>query len=197
MKRLLLFPITGLAAGLAAVALLLVSNLYTWHRLTSEAPVAELRFARLGPAEYEAIVAWGDFCTQQRYRLYGEQWRLDAQFIKWRSWASLLGFDARYRLERLGGRYRLPADEMAGQHLVHELDSPGSIRLTELVSRYAGPLSPLDTQFGSSVYMDMDERYLYRVYRGQSGLLVRTVPAGADEVPGDTLTIRINSACGT
>ncbi len=195
MKRLLLLPITGLTLGIAMIALLLVSNIYTWHRLTSEAPIAELRFTRLGPAEYEAIVAWGDFCIQERYHLYGEQWRLDAQFIKWRPWASLLGFDARYRLERLGGRYRSPADEMSGRRLVHELDSDGHADLARLVARYAGPLSPLDTRYGSSVYMDMDERYLYRVYRSQSGLLVRTLPAVADDLTTDALTIHIDSAC--
>jgi len=196
MKRILLYPFAGLVLGGIALALLLTTNLYTYHRLTAEAPIAELRFRQVGPQQYEASIAYGDFCQEHQFMLYGDQWRLDAQFLKWRPWANLLGFDSMYRIERLGGRYGALAEENSGQHLAHALHAPERIDLPAILSRYSGFFSPVDTLFGSSVYDTMDEGRLYRVYRGQSGLLVRkTAPAGVDSAGGG-ITIEINKSCG-
>lgn len=195
MKRILLFPFAGLLLGAFALALLLASNLYTYHRLTAEAPIAELRFRQIGPQQYEATIAYGDFCHEQNFLLHGDQWRLDARFLKWRPWANLLGFDAMYRIERLGGRYGSVVEDNAGQHLAHELHDAERIDLPAILDRYSGPFSPVDTLYGSSVYDAMGEDRLYRVYRGQSGLLVRQVPLADMAIPGHGITIEINKAC--
>jgi hypothetical protein len=195
MKRILLLPISGLLLGSLALALLLASNLYTYHRLTAEAPIAELRFRQVGPQQYEAWIAWGDFCHEQQFLLYGDQWRLDAQFLKWRPWANLLGFDAMYRIERLGGRYGSLTEENSGQHLAHELHDAERIDLPAILARYSGSFSPVDTLYGSSVYDSMDEGRLYRVYRGQSGLLVRRMPLADAATGGNGITIEISKAC--
>jgi hypothetical protein len=192
MRRILLFPFTGLVLGIAALALLLASNLYTYHRLTAEAPIAELRFRQVGPQAYEATIAWGDFCEEQRFLLHGDQWRLDAQFLKWRPWANLLGFDAMYRIERLGGRYAALEEENSAPHLAHTLHDDQRIDLPAILARYSGAFSPVDTLYGSSVYDAMGEGRLYRVYRGQSGLLVRSEPLAAGAAG---ITIDINKAC--
>ena len=100
-----------------------------------------------------------------------------------------------YRIERLGGRYRDVADENAGQHHVHDLHNADLPDLTVLLNRYGGRWSPVDTLYGSSVYDGMDERHVYRVYRGQSGLLVRKQPL-LDSAASGGFTIPINTACG-
>ena len=195
MKRLIKFPLYGLLLFAGLFVLLLGSNLHTWHRLTSESPIAELAFRQTGPREYEATIAYGDFCTAETYRLVGEQWRLDAQFLKWHPWANLLGFDAMYRIERLGGRYRAVGDENTEPHQAHALHSSELPDLTEILGRYRGRLSPVDTLYGSSVYESMDERYIYRVYRGQSGLLVRKQLKDGNAATGGGITISIDTAC--
>ncbi|MDH3979446.1 MAG: hypothetical protein OEU91_02925 [Gammaproteobacteria bacterium] len=194
MKRLILFPLGGMTLLLVALALLLASNLYTYYRLTSEAPIAELSFRQLAPQQYLATIAYGDFCDDEQYTLHGDQWRLDAQFLKWRPWANLLGLDALYRIERLGGRYLALGQENAGPHRAHSLSPAQRVDLPAVLARYDGALSPVDTLYGSSVYDSMDENVLYRVYRGQSGLLVRRVPEPAIQAAGG-LTIDINRAC--
>jgi len=193
MKRILLFPFTGLLLGLSALALLLASNLYTYNRLSAEVPIAELWFRQAGPQQYEAAIAYGDFCHEQRFMLYGDQWRLDAQFLKWQPWANLLGFDAMYRIERLSGRYDSVAKENANVHLAHELHADERIDLPAILARYRGSLSPVDTLYGSSVYAAMTEGQLYRVYRGQSGLVVRKAPVA--DTSGRGITIDISKAC--
>ncbi|MEZ5542197.1 MAG: hypothetical protein R3F42_09140 [Pseudomonadota bacterium] len=195
MKRILLLPFTGLLLGVLALALLLASNLYTYHRLTAEAPIAELSFRQIGPQQFEASIAWGDFCDAQQFLLYGDQWRLDAQFLKWRPWANLLGFDAMYRIERLGGRYAAVDAENTGQHQAYALHAAERVDLPAVLARYSGAFSPVDTLYGSSVYAAMSEGRRYRVYRGQSGLLVRDVPDAAADRKVNGITIDITTGC--
>lgn len=193
-KRALLFPLVSLLFVAGAVLLLVGSNLYTFHRLTDESPIAELRFRETGSQEYEATIAYGDFCHPEKHLLYGDQWRMDAQFLKWRSWANLLGFDSMYRVERLAGRYLDVQDENTRRHLSYELYPEGQLDLIMILDSYNGRLSPVDTLYGSSVYDAMQEDTLYRVYRTQSGLLVRkSEPVDIDSTG---LTIEINKACG-
>ena len=195
MKRIILLPFTATLLVVAGAGLLLLSNLYTFHRLTDESPIAELRFARSGPGEYQTIIAYGDFCTPERYRLHGDQWRLDAMFLKWRAWANLLGLDSMYRIERLGGRYHEVSDENAAMPQTYALHGDSVIDLAGILADYEGRFSPVDTLYGSSVYAEMDPAFIYQVYRGQSGLLVRKVPVADSETGGGTLTIEINKSC--
>ena len=194
-SKLFLFPLMlpVLFAGL--LVLLLVSSLYTYHRLSEEVPVAELSFSRNGSQEYVATVAWGDFCNPQKYILRGDQWRLDARFLKWRPWANLLGLDAMYRIERLGGRYKDISEENAASQLAYNLQSVEALDLGAILASYKTAISPVDSLYGSSVYDDMNENILYRVYRGQSGLLVRKTPLFDAHAAGAGLTIEIKRAC--
>jgi hypothetical protein len=191
MKRVFLFPLTGFGFAVLALALLLASNLYTYYRLTDEAPIAELRFRPLGPQQFEARIAFGDFCHEQVYMLEGDQFRLDARFLKWRPWANLLGFDALYRIERLGGRYAAVEQENHATHRAYTLNPAQRVDLPAILARYRGELSPVDTLYGSSVYDDMTPGLLFRIYRGQAGLLVRKEPQQLTS----GLTIDIRHGC--
>ena len=57
MKRMILFPVYGLVLLMGLFAVMLGSNLHTWHRLTDESPVAELTFMQTGPREFTATLA--------------------------------------------------------------------------------------------------------------------------------------------
>lgn len=191
MKRTILLPLTSAFLAIGLVTLLVVSNIYTFYRLSDEAPIAELTFVATGPGQYQATISYGDFCAAEQYILYGNQWRLDARFLKWQSWANLFGLDAMYRIERLGGRYREVGDENSGQQHAYKLYTEPRIDLAAILQDYDGFFSPVDTLYGSSVYEDMDVDFRYRVYRSQSGLLVRKERRSA----GNIITIEINSDC--
>jgi hypothetical protein len=195
MKRVILFPFIGMLLLAGLFALMLAANLYTYYRLSDESPIAELEFVMTGEGRYEAIISYGDFCNPARYPLYGDQWRLDALFLKWRSWANLLGFDSLYRIERLGGRYRDVDRENSEAHEAHTLHPQGGVDLVAALASYGGRFSPVDTLYGSSVYEDMNPHYLYRVYRSQSGLLVRKAARSGARSAGDVTTIEINRSC--
>jgi hypothetical protein len=195
MKRLFLFPFLLVIPSAIAVLLLLASNFYTFHRLTAEEPIAELRFTRIGQQAYEAVMRHGDFCTPETYRLYGDQWRLDAEFLKWRAWANLLGFDSMYRIERLGGRYLDIQVENTSHRVSYELRPALPVDLTAVIAKYHGYFTPVDTLYGSSVYASMDDAAVYRVFRGQSGLFARKTGMLENGDVTTGLTIKINAAC--
>lgn len=195
-KRFITFPFVSLLLVAGAILLLVGSNLYTFHRLTDESPIAELRFRKTGMQEFEATIAYGDFCYPEKYLLYGDQWRMDAQFLKWRPWANLIGLDSMYRIERLGGRYLDVRDENSRRHLSHKLNPEGLVDLPAMMNLYDGRLSPVDTLYGSAVYDVMQENTLFQVYRTQSGLLVRKSGPLHVDSPGSGITIEISKDCG-
>ena len=100
-----------------------------------------------------------------------------------------------YRIERLGGRYLAIMDEHSAPREVYDLHNPDVPDLTEILGRYGGRFSPVDTLYGSSVYARMDEQHVFRVYRGQSGLVLRKVPRVAATGAQSGITIPINTAC--
>jgi hypothetical protein len=188
------FPATvlvlvGLLFGLAGW------NLHTFNRLTDEALIARLRFVETGPGRYRVELRSGDFCQQQEFELSADEWRLDARFLKWKPLANLFGLDAMYRVERLTGRYRNIADEHALPHQAYAITSEPEIDLLDYLDKDWKYWSPVDTFFGSSVYESIDPAYEYRVYRSQSGLLVRKEPLAAARYQDDALVIQIRKDC--
>lgn len=186
---LLLLPI------LTLTALLFTSWLHTYHRLTDEKLIAELAFDAIGARHYRASLTTGDLCVTHTYVVRGDQWRLDAEFVKWKYWATLLGFDAMYRLDRLEGRYRDSVEQSTQPVSAHDLVQSTSIDLVAVAEALGRFNFLLDASYGSSVYREMDPGLLYRVYRTQSGLIVRAEPR---IVPGgkETLVIDIDRDCG-
>ncbi len=166
----------SLAALLAILGLplaLIGWNLHTFTRLTDEAPIATLRFERLAPRQYAVELRSGDFCQAQHYRLQGDQWRLDARFLKWKPIANLFGLDARYRLERLSGRYSNIDEARQQPTVAYQIGDKPALDLTDYLDDKWLSWSPVDTLFGSSVYQNIDPDFEYVVYRSQAGLLVR------------------------
>lgn len=196
MRRLLRIAIVPVLLGGIAVALLFSSWLYTYHRLSHEELVAELGFERIGDALYRASVATGDLCRTGVYQLDGDQWRIDAQFVKWKPWANLLGLDAMYRLDRIEGRYRDLARQNAQRPLAYSLPRDTALDMVELAGAMGRLNFLLDASYGSSTYQDIDTAMVYRVYKTQSGLITRTSPRPPPPSQGQPLSITIDRGCG-
>ena len=87
-----------LFAALSVV--LLTATVYTYDRLSAETLIAELRFDATGERQYVATLKTGDGCDERMFPVLGDQWRVDAEFLKWKYWALLFGLDSQYRLDR-------------------------------------------------------------------------------------------------
>ncbi len=194
LKRLKSLPILMLVLFGLPVALV-GWNLHTFHRLTDEAPIAKLRFVELEPQRFSVELRSGDFCSAQHYELDGDEWRLDARFLKWKPLANLFGLDAMYRLDRLGGRYSNINEANTRKTVAYEIGKKPAIDLTDHLDDRWLSWSPVDTYFGSSVYETIDPTYEYIVFRSQSGLLVRKQPLETAHYEGESLVIHIEQPC--
>ena len=167
---------------------LVLGNLYTYNRLTAEKPIAQLTFIPIDKQEYNATLRLGNSCEKNIYKIYGDEWRIDSQFLKWKSWATLLGLDAMYRLDRLSGRYTNINDEKSKLHSAHELKKSSTLDLSKLAEQYDNRFPPVDTIYGSSVYEKMMPNILYTVFLTQSGILVREQELPAENLQNDCTT---------
>ncbi|MFT7687237.1 MAG: hypothetical protein ACI9FB_002589 [Candidatus Azotimanducaceae bacterium] len=160
--------------GIAGVTALLVSTpFYVYDQFNQEIPVARLTFEQKADNYFQALLRQGDFCSSQQFEILGDQFQLDAGFVKWKGLGVILGFRPLYRLDRLSGRYSDIVQQNKQNHLAHNLapdvlfdffdeDAPGGS---------SGWL--MDTRYGSSVYLNIDPSLSYEVYATEDGLITR------------------------
>jgi hypothetical protein len=159
-------------------------TLHTYARLTYEQPVAQLAFVALGPQLYSATLVRVPSGDVETYALNGDEWQLDARVLKWRGVANLLGLDARYRLERLGGRYVEIEQERAGPRSVYALGAAPTLDLWLLARAYPRWLPFVDAVYGSATYLPMADGARFQVTISQSGLVARPTNAAAEAAVG-------------
>lgn len=172
-----------LVAAAAGVALL-GQNVQTYSRLTYEQPIATIAVRGLAPQYFEATVTQppsGDLPARTAvYPINGDEWRMEAQVLKWKPWANVVGLDSQYRLDRLSGRYQNIEQERTGARSVHALSGgqetgplPWSLSVWDTARRYRKYVDAVDTLYGSAAYMPMADGGTYEVWLTQSGLIAR------------------------
>lgn len=162
----------ALLVALAALTFSLLGNFYVYHRLTAEQPLAELRFHAWDAQHYQATIRYPSG-EQHVFDVRGDDWQLDARILKWRGYATLIGFDTAYRLDRLSGRYRAVEQERSDTRSIHTLSEDPRLDLWTLAKRYNQWLPWVDTLYGSAAYLPMADNAVYAVSVTQSGLVAR------------------------
>jgi hypothetical protein len=172
----------GLILVISGALLLTGLDVQTYQRLTYERPVATLTARQLGPKFFEVTVAEpaaeGLPAPPPRvYQVHGDDWRLEARVLKWKGWASVLGLDSQYRLDRLSGRYEETEDELHAERSVYDLrpDPPSQIDFWKLARKSSRFAPMVDTLYGSGAFMPLADGGQYEVWITQSGLLARPV----------------------
>lgn len=169
-----------LLVAVAAALFLVATNLHTYARLTHEQPVADLAFRQQGPQQFLTTLTRAPSGDVETFLLYGDEWQLDARVLKWRGWANLLGLDARYRLERVSGRYRDVEQERSAPRTVYGLAATPAIDLWAISRANPRWLPFVDALYGSATYLPMADGARYHVTISQSGLLARPTNSEAE-----------------
>jgi hypothetical protein len=169
------FVAIATGAALAVVAL----NLRSYARLTYEQPVAQLDFEAQGPQRYRATVTRLPSHEKQVFDLAGDEWQVDARVLKWHGWANVLGLDARYRLERVSGRYTDVEQERSAPRSVYALSDTPAIDFWSLAKTHPTWFWFIDGFYGSATYLPMAAGAQYEVVLTQSGLIARPTNAAA------------------
>lgn len=172
-----LFAATRAATGgcvclaLTALAFALALNLYSYHRFTWEQPVARLSFEQIGPQRFRVRLDT-TAAPARDFLLSGNQWQLDARVLKWQPLATLLGFDAVYRLDRISGRHSRIEAARRLPDTVYDLSEPRGLDVWQSAQYLPGWLNPVDARFGSATYLPMVDGARYSVSLSQTGGLV-------------------------
>ena len=196
MRRLIKTSILTLGLLGILCLVLLSASVYTYTSLTSESLVAELRFNLIGEREYLARLRTGDFCEEEQFQVMGDQWRLDAEFIKWKYWALALGLDSQYRLDRFEGRYRLTSEQNSEPSHAYDLKKDTILDMGEL-SKALGFFNFLvDTTYGSSTYNNIDTENVFYIYRTQTGLITRSKMDALPQRGQAGLVVQVTRPCG-
>lgn len=171
----LVFLLLGLLAALGGASLL------GYRRLTAETAVAAIDARRLAPQRYAVAVTTPDG-VRREVELQGDDWQLDAQVIKWRSTAVLLGAPPLYRLDRVGGRYRDVAQEREAPRSVAALGPSRPLDLWRLKQRFPRWLPWVDADYGSAAYLPLVDGGRYTVtLSAVGGLVARPADAATRE----------------
>ena len=196
MRRAFKFSLWIIVLLAALSIVLLTATLYTYDRLTAETLIAELRFDRTGDRQYTAHLRTGDGCDERTFPVYGDQWRVDAEFLKWKYWALLLGLDSQYRLDRLEGRYRSVEEQNSQPNVAHALRERTAVDVVALAESLGSWNFLLDATYGSSTYQDIDVDEVYYVYRTTTGIITRHEPRPVQTEQGAPFNVTIDGACG-
>lgn len=144
-----------------------------YRALTHEELAAVVVTEPLGPQRFEARFLFPDG-RSERYEISGDALYVDAQILKWKPVANLLGLHTAYRLDRVAGRYADLEQERHATRSVHSLAEEGPIDLFGLRRKYA-LLSPLvDAEYGSASYVPATGPQRFQVRVTTSGLIIRS-----------------------
>jgi len=160
--------LVAISAPIVAISM----NLYTYDRLTYEAPVAEVRFQERAPQHFWTYITL-PHTRAMIFDLRGDEWQLDARILKWHGITFLLGFDTAYRLDRLNGRYRNIAQEKTAARTVYSLGEDQGLDVWAIIQKYKRWLPWIDAVYGSATYMPMVDGAQYRVTISTTGLITR------------------------
>ena len=165
---------------LAALGALSGTALLGWHRLSAEAPVAEITTRLATQGRYSVLVSTPDGARHEA-ELAGDEWQLDARVIKWDTRAVMLGAPPLYRLDRISGRYRDVAREANAPKSVAALSPTPALDLWRLKREFPDWLPWVDADYGSAAYLPLvdDGRFVVTLAAG-GGLVARPADAATE-----------------
>lgn len=171
-------------AGLALIAAavyfsLFAFNLFSYHQLTMDRPIATVSFRQVAPQVFSATVTPVDGAPAE-YELHGDLWQLDARIIKWKGLFALFGFQPGYQLDRIAGRYIRLEDERSRERTVYEIRSP-AVGFDLWESARNGWSLMVDARYGSATYLPMDDGAIFEVALTGSGLIGRPLNGSAQQ----------------
>lgn len=153
----------------ATIIFLLLLNLQTYIQLTKEVELVEVMVSEI--TDQGASVNLTIDGRETNYLISADEWRVDARFIKWKPWFTVLGKEPIVRLETLSGKlYRNSQKDQQTYHLSSEI-----VQLDGLLSYLIDRFGILDVMYGSSVYMPIKKGARFRVSATHSGLIARPV----------------------
>ena len=155
-----------------ALAATIAIGTHGYTALTREEVAATLLVQPTGSQKFSATVRYPDL-REVKFDLTGDEVYVDAQILKWKPIANIVGLHTAYELDRIAGRYRSIDNERSALRTVFSLSRDKPIDLFDLRKRYTF-LSPLlDAEYGSASYVAVSRPAEIELRVSTTGLLMR------------------------
>lgn len=168
-----LFGLTLFTALFLTLAFLLLTT-QGYQKLTQEVLIATVTIVPVEEQRYTAIIEFTDGGIR-KFDLQGDEIILDANFIKWESWVSILGFKPAYRLDRIRGRYIKLEDEKNKPSSIFEIDENNQYDIADWRYKYEYLTYLMDVKHGSATYVSAKSHETFHLVATNSGLLLRKI----------------------
>jgi len=171
--------ISGILLIFVAVSLLWLTFLVqSYLGLTGNIRVAQIRAEPVANAAHEMSVELvlydtnGHQLSDRTYTVLGDEWMLQADFIKFPTWLNVLGFHSGYKITRLEGLYQDPNLESNSKHTVVELNGGEDGFFTTMQNQKFWFSPFVDAYYGNAAFAPAGAAY--NVYASQDGLFAKT-----------------------
>jgi hypothetical protein len=157
--------------GLTVAAFLSLLDVLTYKQLLSEVPIATISMYEKDPQYFDVtLIPTGE--REQRFEIHGDQWQLDARLLTWVGPIAAMGKKPLYRLDRISGRYISLEQARNAEQSVFGLEQSETIDAWEILQMLP---SWIDANYGSAVYVPMENGAVYSVHLTAKGMNVRPV----------------------
>lgn len=164
----------GVFLAIGAVLGLMGLNIQSYHRLgEAQSQVATIAFDKVEGTQntYNVTVTEaphedGTPGAVHNFQATGDDWMISARVLRWKPWATVLGLDAQYRLDRFDSRYRDIATAQTTPPSVQDLRPVRRTGIDFLpFAQAVGKYAPLvDTpEHGQAIYWPMADDAQYRI----------------------------------
>lgn len=161
---------------IACVGILL--GLRSYHVFTQEELIATVRIDAAPPGGSASYYLWltpvgqGSAQAPARFPMYGEQWSIGGDILKWHPWLNLIGLKTCHKLTRLSSRYAKAEMEHSHPRSVYDLNGGtdwvwrGMYRLGEIIPG-------VEAVYGNAAYAFAQPGSQWGVYVTLSGYLIK------------------------
>lgn len=150
-----------------------------YHAFTFEEEVAEVQIEATGKENSSRVTLIqfleSDSQIVRTFLIYGDQWMLEGDILKWDNWLNFLGIHTRYRLTRIRGRYLKTEDELNKQQTIYSLVENENHPLWRYLYEFGPHLPFVSTVYGNAVFQTSDEEKRFVVTVSTSGFVAREI----------------------
>ena len=165
----------------AVYSLFSLLDVLSYKQLLAEVPIATISIYKKSDQLYDlTLVARGE--DEQRFEIHGDQWQLDARLLTWVGPLAAAGQKPLYRLDRLSGRYVSLEQARNSEQSVFSLKQSQYVDLWDLFDKFD---TWIDVNYGSAVYMPMENGAVFSVYLTAKGMNVRPINSIAKKLIKD------------
>ena len=159
---------------IALIAMTILTGIHGYNRLTHEELVASIQVSPISEQSFQAQLTFTDG-RQSHFVLEGDEIQIDANIIKWKPIANILGLHTHYELSRISGRYHHLSDARRKPISAYDLGDQQLINLVSLRKQYDSFGYLLDAEYGSASFISANQPAQFQLYVSTSGLLIRKV----------------------